>query len=140
MEEGFRNCHKPVIAAVDGKALGGGFELALLSDIIVCSEKAYFALPEINLGLIPGIGGTQRLGKILRNKLTMRMVLTGEGISGERAGVLGLAEFVPSSKDFKKEVNSLADKIGSKAISALITGKRAVKNSAEMPLSQGLSY
>ena len=76
----------------------------MLCDIIICSEKAHFALPEINLGIMPGIGGTQRLAKIVGEKLTMRMVLTGDGITGERAGLLGLADCVPASKDFKKEV------------------------------------
>ncbi len=85
VEDGFEKCKKPVIAAVNGKTLGGGFELALLADIIVCTENAYFALPEVNLGLIPGMGGTQRLTKIIGPKLANRMIFTGEGFSGKRA-------------------------------------------------------
>lgn len=75
--EAFNKIRKPVIAAVNGKALGGGFELALLCDIIVASEKAYFGLPEVNLGLMPGIGGTQKFTKIVGEKKAMRHILTG---------------------------------------------------------------
>ena len=74
-----------MIAAINGKALGGGCELALYSDIILCTEKAYFALPEINLGLMPGIGGTQRLAKIIGEKKALRYILTGEGFDGKKA-------------------------------------------------------
>ena len=72
----FSLIRKPVIAAVNGKALGGGFELALLCDIILASEKSYFGLPEINLGLMPGMGGTQIFTKIVGEKKAMRHILT----------------------------------------------------------------
>ncbi len=85
MESAFKNTKKPTIAAVNGKAFGGGFELALLCDIVIASDKAYFGLPEINLGLMPGIGGTQRLAKLIGEKLAMRHILTGEGFDGKRA-------------------------------------------------------
>lgn len=82
LEEGFRNVNKIIIAAINGKALGGGFELALLCDTIVCSDNASFGLPEVNLGLIPGMGGTQRLTRIIGEKLAMRYILTGESMTG----------------------------------------------------------
>ena len=83
IEQAFQKNRKPVIAAVNGKALGGGFELALLCDIIISSEKSYFGFPEINLGLMPGLGGTQRFAKVVGEKKAMRHILTGEGFNAE---------------------------------------------------------
>ena len=83
MERSLKNTRKPVISVVEGKALGGGFELALLTDIIVASKNASFALPEITLGLIPGMGGTQLLTRIVGTKKAMQMIFTGETISSE---------------------------------------------------------
>ena len=75
--EAFNKIRKPVIAAVNGEELGGGFEVAFLCGIIVASEKAYFGLPEVNLGLMPGIGGTQKFTRIVGEKKAMRHILTG---------------------------------------------------------------
>lgn len=96
--QAFERNRKPTIAAVNGKALGGGFELALLCDIILASEKSYFGLPEITLGLMPGIGGTQRFAKIVGEKKAMRHILTGEGFPGPEAWQLNVAEKVSSEK------------------------------------------
>ncbi len=83
---------------MNGKALGGGFELALLSDIVIASENAYFALPEVNLGLMPGIGGTQRLAKLIGEKLAMRYILSGDGFDGTKANQMNICELVPADK------------------------------------------
>lgn len=85
---------KPVIAVVEGKALGGGFELALLADVILASKNAVFALPEITLGLIPGIGGTQNLARIVGSKVAMKMILSGESINAEEAHRLNIATLI----------------------------------------------
>jgi enoyl-CoA hydratase/carnithine racemase len=98
---------KPVIAAINGKALGGGFELALMCDIIVSSDKSYFGFPEINLGLMPGLGGTQRLTKIVGEKRAMMCILSGGGFTAEEAFSLNLAIPVPSEK-FSEHVQKIA--------------------------------
>ena len=91
-----RSLHKPVISVVEGKALGGGFELALLTDIIVCSDKAQFGLPEITLGIMPGIGGTQILPRIVGEKVAMRMILTGLPIPAQEAHRMNIAHLLPT--------------------------------------------
>ena len=90
---------------MNGKALGGGFELALLCDIILASEKSFFAFPEINLGVFPGLGGTQRFSKIVGEKKAMRHILTGEGFNAEEAYRLNVAEKI-SSENFNQQVLS----------------------------------
>jgi enoyl-CoA hydratase len=95
-ENVFRHHHKPVVAVVQGRALGGGFELALLSDVILCSEKAQFGLPEITLGLIPGLGGTQILPRIVGDKVAKRMILTGLPIDAKEAHRLNVAHLLPT--------------------------------------------
>ena len=94
--EAFHKSRKPIIAGVNGKALGGGFQLALMCDIILASEKAFFGLPEINLGLMPGLGGTQKLAKIVGQKKAMRHILTGEGFDATEAWRMNVAEKVSS--------------------------------------------
>lgn len=93
-ERTFRHLRKPIIAVVEGKALGGGFELALLADVILASKNAVFALPEITLGLIPGIGGTQNLARIVGSKVAMKMILSGESINAEEAHRLNIATLI----------------------------------------------
>lgn len=96
METRFRQHHKPVVAVVQGKALGGGFELALLCDIILCSDKAQFGLPEITLGIMPGFGGTQTLPRIVGEKVAKRMILTGLPIDAKEAHRLNIAQLLPT--------------------------------------------
>ena len=106
--------------------MGGGFELALLCDIIVCSEDAYFALPEVTLGLIPGMGGTQRLSRIIGEKMAMRFILSGEGFKGTDAANYRVAQLVPAA-DFKNEVLRLAKVIANKALTTILVAKQAIK-------------
>ena len=95
MERAFRDTRKPVISVVEGKALGGGFELVLLTDIIIASPAASFGLPEITLGLIPGMGGTQILTRIVGTKKAMKMILTGEPIDAQEASRLNIVHLLP---------------------------------------------
>lgn len=94
--QNFKKYPKPIVSVVQAGAFGGGFEIALLSDIILCSEKAKFGLPEITLGLIPGIGGTQILSRIVGTKVAQRMVLTGLPIDGKEAHRLNIAHLLPT--------------------------------------------
>jgi enoyl-CoA hydratase/carnithine racemase len=104
--DSFQKNRKPIIAAVNGKALGGGFEIALMCDIILASDNSFFALPEINLGLMPGLGGTQRLARIVGEKKAMRHILTGEGFPASQALSMSVAERV-STENFSNEVQNL---------------------------------
>lgn len=132
-----RQYHKPIIAVVEGKAFGGGFEAALLCDIILCSEKAQFGLPEITLGLIPGMGGTQILPRIVGEKVAKRMILTGLPIDAKEAHRLNIAQLLPT-ENFEKALEEIVGAISSKSGDALIGGNRAVKISSETTLDQGL--
>lgn len=98
MERLFRSLRKPVISVVEGKALGGGFELALLTDIIIATQNASFGLPELTLGLIPTMGGTQLLTKVVGPKVAMKMILSGESINAQEAQRLNLVYLVESEK------------------------------------------
>lgn len=129
---------KPLIVAVNGYALGAGFELVLHADIVICGENAQFALPEINLGMLPGAGGTQRLGRLVGQQLTMRWAMTGEMISAQQALQHGICcQISPSALTVQYAVE-LAEKIAQKAPLAIGVIKQSVKSIAETSLSQGL--
>lgn len=138
-ERAFQKNSKPVISAVNGKALGGGFELALISDLIVCSENAFFALPEITLGLIPGMGGTQRFTRIVGEKTAMRHILSGEGLTGAEASRMNVATLV-QAENFEANVDRLAKTIAAKALTSLIIAKKAIRIAGETSLQSGLDY
>lgn len=104
MEKTVKEVKKPIIAAINGKAFGGGFELALLCDIILGTDNCYFGFPEINLGLIPGMGGTQRLTRIVGEKRAMKCILTGGGFTAQEIFALGIAEKV-SIENFNEDVH-----------------------------------
>ena len=87
---------KPIISAINGKALGGGFLLALLSDFILASEKSYFSFPEINLGIFPGLGATQRFTKLVGEKKAMRYILSGKELSADEVCLLKIADKISS--------------------------------------------
>ncbi len=129
---------KPMIAAVSGFALGGGCELAMLCDIIIASETAKFGQPEINIGVMPGAGGTQRLTKTVGKYKAMEIVLTGEMIDAVEAKELGLVNKVVPLELCLEEAKKLAKHIASKPPIAVKLAKESVKKSFEVPLKEGL--
>lgn len=131
---------KPIIAAVSGFALGGGCELAMSCDIIIASETARFGQPEVNLGIIPGSGGTQRLARTLGKYRAMEMVLAGEFLSASDAERLGLVNRVVPVELLLEEAKGLAQKIAAKPALAVKAAKDAVLKSANIPLDDGLDY
>ena len=133
-----RGVGKPVIAAVSGYALGGGCELALLCDMIVASETARFGQPEINVGIMPGAGGSQRLTRTIGKAKAMEMVLTGEWIDAQTAERLGLVNRVVPADQVIAEAKALGMKIAAKAPLAVKLAKQAVHKALELPLSEGV--
>jgi enoyl-CoA hydratase len=132
------NFPKPVIAMVNGFCLGGGNELAMACDIRIASENARFSQPEINLGIMCGGGGTQRLPKLVGEGRAMEMVLTGDMIDAGTAERYGLVNHVYPSADLEAETMSLAEKIAEKAPIALQLSKEAVKFASRSNLDEGL--
>ena len=131
---------KPVIAAVSGYALGGGCELAMSCDIIIASETARFGQPEINLGTIPGSGGTQRLSRALGKYRAMEMVLAGEQIGASEAQQRGLVNKVVPVELLLEEAKALAEKIAAKPPLAAKLAKEAVLKAFNSPLDEGLEF
>ncbi|MEI8307980.1 MAG: enoyl-CoA hydratase-related protein [Chloroflexales bacterium] len=133
-----RDCRKPIIAAVGGYALGGGCELAMMCDIILASETAQFGQPEINIGVIPGAGGTQRLTRAIGPYRAMELILTGELISAQEAAHYGLVNHVYPAESLMSEARLLAAKIASRPPLAVQMAKDAVRYAAETTLREGL--
>lgn len=131
---------KPIIAAVSGFCLGGGCELAMHCDIIVASESAQFGQPEINIGVMPGAGGTQRLTRAIGKFRAMEMVLTGRFISAQEAYEAGLVSKVVAKEQFLAEAMRLAQVMATKPPIALKLAKEAVLAVDEMPLAAGIEY
>ncbi len=131
---------KPVIAAVSGFALGGGCELAMSCDIIIASETARFGQPEVNLGIIPGSGGTQRLTHVLGKHRAMELVLTGDILSAADAERLGLVNRVAPVELFLEEAKNIARKIAAKPVLAIKAAKEAVLKAANAALDEGLDF
>ena len=131
---------KPVIAAVSGFALGGGCELAMSCDIIVASETARFGQPEVNLGIIPGSGGTQRLTHLIGKHRAMEMVLTGDIINAADAERFGLVNRVVPVELLLEEAKNIARKIAAKPALAIKEAKEAVLKAANTALDEGLEY
>ncbi|ABB14662.1 enoyl-CoA hydratase-related protein [Carboxydothermus hydrogenoformans] len=123
------NLPQPVIAAVNGYALGGGCELAMACDMRIASEKAKFGLPEINLGIIPGFGGTKRLTELVGKAKAMELILTGEMIDAAQAERLGLVNQVVKADKLLETAKTLAQKIASKSQIAVRAAKLAVNKS-----------
>jgi len=129
---------KPVIAMINGFCLGGGNELALACDLRVCSENAKFSQPEINLGLIPGGGGTQRLTRLIGEGRAMQIMLTGDMIDAQTAFNFGLVNHVYALAELEEKTMELANKIAEKAPIALQLAKEAVKFASKSNLDEGL--
>jgi enoyl-CoA hydratase len=131
---------KPVIAAVSGYALGGGCELAMMCDFIIASDTAKFGQPEINLGVIAGMGGTQRLARYVGKSKAMDMNLTGRFMDAEEALSSGLVSRVVPAKKLLEEARGAADKIAEKSLLASMAAKDAVNRAFETTLAEGLNY
>lgn len=129
---------KPVIAMINGFCLGGGNELALACDLRVCSENARFAQPEINLGIICGGGGTQRLTRLIGEGRAMEMILTGDMIDAQKALHYGLVNYVFTPEELEAKTMEFAAKIAEKAPVALQMSKEAVKFASRSNLDEGL--
>ncbi|WBU64104.1 enoyl-CoA hydratase [Paracoccus aerodenitrificans] len=130
----------PIIAAVSGYALGGGCELAMACDFIICADNAKFGQPEINLGVIPGIGGTQRLTRFVGKSKAMDMTLTGRFMDAQEAERSGLVSRVVPAAKLIAEATAIARKIAEKSPIAVKAAKEAVNESYESTLSEGLRY
>ncbi len=131
---------KPIVAAVSGYALGGGCELAMTCDIIVASETARFGQPEINLGTIPGSGGTQRLTRTVGKYRAMEMVLTGEFLNATQALECGLVNKVVPVELLIEETKKIAKKIAAKSPLAVKMAKEAILKSSNTSLDEGLDF
>ena len=131
---------KPIIAAVSGYALGGGCELAMMCDFIIASETAKFGQPEVNLGVMAGIGGTQRLTHAVGKAKAMDMNLTGRFMDAAEAERSGLVSRVVPPKKLMEEAMTAAHKIGEKSMISTMAIKEAVNKSFEVPLHEGLVF
>jgi enoyl-CoA hydratase len=134
------NCRKPVIAAVAGFALGGGCELAMLCDFIIAADTAKFGQPEVNLGVIPGIGGTQRLTRLIGRAKSMDMHLTGRMMDAAEAERAGLVARVVPADQLIPEALKAAKKIAEKSALAVMAAKEAVHRADEVALTEGLLF
>jgi enoyl-CoA hydratase len=131
--------HVPVIAAVNGFALGGGCELAMACDIRIASENARFGQPEVNLGILPGYGGTQRATRLVGEGMAMYLCLTGEMIDAHEALRVGLVQRVVPFDELQGEARRIAGLIASKAPLAVAAAKRAVMDAGSLALDDGLA-
>ncbi len=136
----FAAVRTPVIAAVSGYALGGGCELAMMCDIIIAAETAKFGQPEITLGVIPGMGGTQRLIRAVGYYKAADMVLTGRLIDAEEAERAGLVSRVVPAAELEAEASRVADTIAAKSLPSLFAAKAALDTAMETTLAEGLRF
>lgn len=131
---------KPVIAEVNGLALGGGCELALACHFRIASENAKFGQPEVNLGIIPGFGGTQRLPRLINSGRALEYILTGNMIDASEALRIGLVNHVFSQPELSSKTLAIAEKIAAKPARAVKLAVEAVKKAEQLPLREGLFY
>jgi len=131
---------RPVIAAVNGFALGGGCEIAMACDIRLASEKARFGQPEVNLGLIPGYGGTQRLSRLVGRGKAMEMILTGNMVGAAEAHLIGLVDEVYPPEELLDKAVEMAKLINSKSPLAVAMAKESINKGLDMPLMDGCDF
>ena len=131
---------KPIIAAVSGFALGGGCELAMMCDIIIAAENAQFGQPEIKLGTIPGVGGTQRLTRLVGKSKAMEMVLTGDFIEAKEARDFGLVTRVVPLNELMPQAEKMAQKISSMSQPIVKMAKECVNQAYESTLKEGVHF
>jgi enoyl-CoA hydratase len=138
--DSIRGLRTPVVAAVSGYCLGGGCELAMLCDLIVASETARFGQPEINLGVMPGAGGTQRLTRAVGKAVAMDMILTGRTISAREARDFGLVARVVAREAWLDQAKRVAAEIAAKGPISTRLAKEAIDTAFEMPLAAGVDF
>lgn len=131
---------KPVIAMINGFCLGGGCELAMSCDIRIASEKARFGQPEVNLGLIPGGGGTQRLSRLVGLGHAMRLILSGDMIGATEARDIGLVEMVVPHEELRARTLELAARIAAKSPLTLRVAKEALRAAERLSIEDGIAY
>ena len=131
---------KPIIAAVSGYALGGGCELALMCDFIYCADNAKFGLPEVTLGVLPGIGGTQRLTLAIGKAKAMEMCLTARQMGAQEAEQSGLVARVFSQDELLEQTLDAAEKIAQKSLTAVMMIKESINRTFEVSLAEGLRF
>ncbi len=131
---------KPIVAAVAGFALGGGCELAMHCDIIIAADSAKFGQPEIKLGVIPGIGGTQRLTRAVGKAKAMDMILTGRNMDAAEAERAGLVARVVPAASLMDEAMKVADTIANMSLPSVLAGKEAINRAFESPLAEGVMF
>lgn len=136
--DALRRVRTPTLAAVSGACLGGGLELALSCDLIVCSARAKFGLPETQLGLIPGAGGTQLLTRVLGTALAMDVILAGRVLDSEEAARAGLVSRVLPEQRWLAEAIELAGEVAARPALAQMLAKESVKRALEVPLQAGI--
>ena len=135
-----KNLRTPLVAAVSGFCLGGGCELAMICDLIVASETAKFGQPEINLGVLPGAGGTQRLPRAVGKAIAMDMILTGRMLSAREALAFGLVARVVAKEAWLEEAKRVAHEIAAKGPIAVRLAKESVDKAFEAPLAVGTEF
>ena len=134
------SCRKPIIAAVSGYALGGGCELAMMCDFMIASESAKFGQPEINLGVSPGAGGTQRLTRFIGKSKSMDMCLTGRMMDAKEAESIGLVSRILSNDNFVDDVVEIAKEVANKSLVATMMTKEMVNRAYETTLAEGVRF
>jgi enoyl-CoA hydratase len=139
-EQAILRIRKPIIAAVAGYALGGGCELAMMCDFIIAADSAKFGQPEVNLGVMPGMGGSIRLTKLVGRAKAMDMALTGRMMDAEEAERAGLVSRIVPAKKLIDEATAVARKIAEKSIVSLMAIKESVNRADEMPMREALLF